>query len=81
MSDGEYITDGFLIDLAEDDWREDILPFELILVHQSLLPDLDPQVPDKQRPFLGATPDLVGESLWSELDLKGLLESVSAFRR
>ncbi|KAA3670907.1 decaprenyl-diphosphate synthase subunit 2, partial [Paragonimus westermani] len=73
MSDGEYITDGPLIDLASLDWREDLLPFEQISVHPSCLPDPEPQPLDKQRIPGNLPPELAAEARWCELDLESLL--------
>lgn len=73
MSDGEYITDGPLIDLVTSDWREDILPFEHILVHTSCLPETEPPLAEKQNPLDCVSQDCVAESRWSELDLDNLL--------
>lgn len=72
MSDGEYITDGLLIDLASTDWREDVLPFEHILVKPNSLPDSEPSFSDNHNNEY-STSDLFGALRWTELDLDGLL--------
>lgn len=48
MSDSEYIPDGILIDLVTQDWRQDQLPNEDIVVQPGHLPELDPDSSDQQ---------------------------------
>lgn len=80
MSDGEYITDGPLIDLAGQDWRDDNLPFELIHVQPSHLPDPEPQISDVQQLLPGSLPLELGvEARWSELDLANLFLSANLY--
>ncbi|CAH8648150.1 unnamed protein product [Heterobilharzia americana] len=73
MSDGEYIADGPLIDLAGVDWREDLLPFELILVEPNSLPDPEPQLFGGQRYSEVPSSDTFDSIRWNELDLESLL--------
>ncbi|CAH8651018.1 unnamed protein product [Schistosoma haematobium] len=77
MSDGEYLPDGSLIDLAGVDWRDDILPFELILVKPNSLPDPEPQPLGTQRCSEIPNSDIFDNIRWSELDLDSLLSHLN----
>ncbi|KAK4474725.1 hypothetical protein MN116_000733 [Schistosoma mekongi] len=77
MSDGEYLPDGPLIGLAGVDWRDDTLPFELILVKPNSLPDPEPQPPSTQRCSEILNSDTFDNIRWNELDLDSLLSQLN----
>ncbi|CAH8433495.1 unnamed protein product [Dicrocoelium dendriticum] len=73
MSDGEYITDGPLLDLADLDWREDIIPFEHILIQPYCLPDPEPSLSDKPQVPDSVLPESAADIRLAELNLETLL--------
>ncbi|TNN19956.1 glutathione synthetase [Schistosoma japonicum] len=77
MSDGEYLPDGPLIDLAGVEWRDDTLPFELILVKPNSLPDPEPQPRNTQRCSEILNSDTFDNIRWNELDLDSLLSQLN----